>query len=72
MRYLAAVIFITLSLVAAVLFSSQAIKGPWSIQRSPKTGICYEVRQGGITFFGYSVAMAPVDDLYCERSATDS
>lgn len=37
----------------------------WGIRRSPKTGICYELRVD-YSFLGESLAMSAVGDAFCE------
>ena len=37
----------------------------WYYGRSPRSGICYEIRKD-VFLFGYSKSISPVDDKYCE------
>ena len=39
--------------------------GEWSFERSPNSGICYEIRTEGWVI-GMTQGMSPVDDKWCE------
>lgn len=54
------IFLIALSIITA------ATEGMWSFQKSPKTGICYEVKKSYV-LLTYNVTMSPVDASYCEK-----
>jgi len=66
MKDLAALIIILLFLAGAG-FTFFVPWPDWTIEESPITGICYEVRSEGLPI-GIAVAMSPVDDSYCEEA----
>ena len=64
----AATIIVTVSFFGAIGWAVATITdADWTTERSPITGICYEVKHhSGI--LSYSKSIAPVDDAYCEAT----
>lgn len=67
MKDLAAGLIIGALLVSFVMIGIFIIddSAGWVTQRSPETGVCYEISMNP-HMFGWGTAMSPVDGSYCE------
>lgn len=68
MKDMAAFFIISTFFVILAMFMVMAIdeSSRWTTQRSPDTGICYEVMAEAF-LLSISSAMSPIDDSFCEN-----
>lgn len=57
---------VALVAVVLVILSFIFSEPQWAFDRSPNTGICYEVEAAIFLPIGGMAGMSPVDDKYCE------